>query len=97
MSAELKPRFRTGAKICSGVIMILLVVMALGPGKWTPGDGSCADGRRIDNPRSGMLVGEIAEWFTSGVVSLNAARAAEREEADAVAVTQHPKHWRSTT
>jgi len=30
------PRFRAGAKVCSGIIMILLVVMALGPGKWTP-------------------------------------------------------------
>ena len=30
------PRFRAGAKVCSGIIMILLVVIALGPGKWTP-------------------------------------------------------------
>jgi len=36
MSAELKSRFRAGAKVCSGIIMIRLVVMALGPGKWTP-------------------------------------------------------------
>jgi VanZ family protein len=36
MSAELKPRFRTGARVCSGVIMILLVIAALGPAKWAP-------------------------------------------------------------
>ena len=36
MSAELKSRFRTGAKICSGVIIILLLVAALGPAKWAP-------------------------------------------------------------
>ena len=36
MNAELKSRFRAGAKVCSGIIMILLVVIALGPGKWTP-------------------------------------------------------------
>jgi VanZ family protein len=36
MNAELKPRFRTGAKICSGVIIILLLVAALGPAKWAP-------------------------------------------------------------
>jgi len=29
-------RFRTGAKICSGIIMALLVVAALGPAKWAP-------------------------------------------------------------
>ena len=36
MSAELKSRFRTGAKVCSGVIVILLLVAALGPAKWAP-------------------------------------------------------------
>ena len=36
MSAEMKSRFRTGAKICSGVIVILLLVAALGPAKWAP-------------------------------------------------------------
>ena len=36
MSAELKSRFRTGAKICSGVIIVLLLVAALGPAKWAP-------------------------------------------------------------
>ena len=36
MSAELKSRFRTGAKVCSGVIIILLLVAALGPAKWAP-------------------------------------------------------------
>jgi len=30
-----------------------------------------------------MLVGEIAEWFTSGVVSLNAARAPQSRLSDA--------------
>jgi len=33
---ELKSRFRTGAKIGSGVIIILLLVAALGPAKWAP-------------------------------------------------------------
>jgi VanZ family protein len=36
MNAELKSRFRTGAKIGSGVIIILLLVAALGPAKWAP-------------------------------------------------------------
>ena len=37
MSAELKSRFRTGAKVCSvAIIMVLLVVAALGPAKWAP-------------------------------------------------------------
>jgi VanZ family protein len=36
MSAEMKSAFRVGAKVCSGVIMILLVIAALGPAKWTP-------------------------------------------------------------
>ena len=36
MSAELKSRFRTGAKVCSVAIMVLLVVAALGPAKWAP-------------------------------------------------------------
>ena len=36
MSAELKSWFRTGVKVCSVAIMILLVLVALGPGKWTP-------------------------------------------------------------
>ena len=36
MSAKLKSRFRTGAKICSGFIIILLLVAALGPAKWAP-------------------------------------------------------------
>ena len=33
---RLKSRFRVGAKVCSGAIVILLVIVALGPGKWTP-------------------------------------------------------------
>jgi VanZ family protein len=36
MSANMKSRFRAGAKVCSGAIMILLVIAALGPAKWAP-------------------------------------------------------------
>jgi VanZ family protein len=36
MSAELKSRFRAGAKACSAAILVLLVIAALGPEKWTP-------------------------------------------------------------
>jgi VanZ family protein len=36
MSADTKSRLRAGAKLCSGVIMILLVLAALGPAKWAP-------------------------------------------------------------
>ena len=36
MSADMKSRFRAGAKVCSGVIMVLLVIAALGPAKWAP-------------------------------------------------------------
>jgi VanZ family protein len=36
MSADMKSRFRVGAKVCSGVIMVLLVIGALGPANWTP-------------------------------------------------------------
>jgi VanZ family protein len=36
MSADVKSRFRAGAKVCSGAIMILLVIAALGPAKWAP-------------------------------------------------------------
>ena len=32
----MKSRFRAGAKVCSGAIMILLVIAALGPAKWAP-------------------------------------------------------------
>ncbi len=32
----MKSRFRTGAKVCSGAILILLVIAALGPESWTP-------------------------------------------------------------
>ena len=32
----MKFRFRAGAKVCSGAIMVLLVVLALGPANWTP-------------------------------------------------------------
>ena len=36
MSADMKFHFRTGAKVCSAVIMVLLVIGALGPANWTP-------------------------------------------------------------
>src|SRR6516165_5184179 len=36
MSAELKSRLRAGAKVCSGVIIILFLVAALGPARWAP-------------------------------------------------------------
>jgi VanZ family protein len=32
----MKHRFRAGAKICSGIVMVLLVIGALGPESWTP-------------------------------------------------------------
>jgi VanZ family protein len=32
----MKSRFRAGAKFCSGVIMLLIVIAALGPAKWAP-------------------------------------------------------------
>jgi hypothetical protein len=35
-SADVESRFRAGAKVCSGVIMVLLVIAALGPAKWAP-------------------------------------------------------------
>ena len=36
MSADLKSRLRPGAKICSGIVLVLLVILALGPENWTP-------------------------------------------------------------
>ena len=36
MNADIKSRFRAGAKVCGGVIMVLLVIGALGPANWTP-------------------------------------------------------------
>jgi VanZ family protein len=36
MDADIKSRLRAGAKVCSGAIMILLVIAALGPAKWAP-------------------------------------------------------------
>ena len=36
MSADMKSRFRGGAKVCSAAIMVLLVIGALGPARWTP-------------------------------------------------------------
>ena len=46
MSADMKSRFRSGAKVCSGAILVLLVIAALGPEKWTP---RTALGWRIDH------------------------------------------------
>ncbi len=39
MSADVKFNFRAGAKICSGIILILLLIGALGPANWTPRTG----------------------------------------------------------
>ena len=36
VNADMKHRFRAGAKICSGIVMVLLVIGALGPESWTP-------------------------------------------------------------
>src|SRR5215469_14466154 len=36
MKADTKSRFRASAKVCSVAIMVLLVIGALGPAKWTP-------------------------------------------------------------
>jgi VanZ family protein len=36
VSADLKSRFRAGAKLCSIAIMVLLIIGALGPANWTP-------------------------------------------------------------
>jgi VanZ family protein len=36
MDADMKSRFRAGAKICSGIAIVLLVIGALGPESWTP-------------------------------------------------------------
>jgi hypothetical protein len=35
-SVDMKSRFRAGAKVCSGAIMVLLAIGALGPESWTP-------------------------------------------------------------
>jgi VanZ family protein len=36
MSADIKSRLRAGAKVCSGAIVMLLLIGALGPERWTP-------------------------------------------------------------
>ena len=36
MNADIKSRFRAGAKVLSVAIMVLLVIGALGPANWTP-------------------------------------------------------------
>jgi VanZ family protein len=36
VGADMKSQFRAGAKVCSGAIMVLLVIGALGPANWTP-------------------------------------------------------------
>ena len=35
-SADIRHRFRTGAKACCVPVVVLLVIAALGPGKWVP-------------------------------------------------------------
>ena len=35
-SADVISRFRVGARVCSGAILVLLVIGALGPESWTP-------------------------------------------------------------
>jgi VanZ family protein len=36
VGADMKSRFRAGAKVCSVAILVLLVIGALGPASWTP-------------------------------------------------------------
>jgi VanZ family protein len=36
MKADVKSRYRAGAKVCSLIIVVLLVIAALGPAKWAP-------------------------------------------------------------
>jgi VanZ family protein len=36
VSADLKSRLRAGAKICSVLLLVLFVILALGPENWTP-------------------------------------------------------------
>jgi VanZ family protein len=36
VNVDIKSRLRVGAKVCSGLVMILLVIGALGPENWTP-------------------------------------------------------------
>jgi VanZ family protein len=36
VGADIRSRFRAGAKLCSVAIMVLLVIGALGPANWTP-------------------------------------------------------------
>ena len=36
MSTDVNSRSRAAAKICSGIVLILLVILALGPENWTP-------------------------------------------------------------
>src|SRR6516164_9027594 len=36
MKSDVMSRFRTSAKVCSLVIIVLLVIAALGPAKWAP-------------------------------------------------------------
>jgi VanZ family protein len=35
-NADLRHRLRTAAKVCSGIIIVLLVIAALGPAEWAP-------------------------------------------------------------
>ncbi len=36
MSADMKTRLRSAAKVCSAAVIVVLVIMALGPENWTP-------------------------------------------------------------
>ena len=36
VTADMRSRFRAGAKVCSVAIVVLLVIGALGPANWTP-------------------------------------------------------------
>jgi VanZ family protein len=36
VSTDVNSRFRAAAKICSGIVLVLLVIGALGPEEWTP-------------------------------------------------------------
>ena len=40
MSADVKSQFRAGAKVCSGAVMVLLVIGALGPESWNAPHGA---------------------------------------------------------
>jgi VanZ family protein len=35
-NADIRHRLRTGARVCSGIIIVLLAIAALGPSQWAP-------------------------------------------------------------